>query len=651
MVFYTLTVESPESIAGDYDAYPPKWCPQLWEGVMTFPLVDAGGDASKLRRRDVVNKIGMHIRSDRKSDIQVCKQLEKLLAKAIILVHKHNQPVQDHIPEYPRGSKAWCNVPVFLINRSDGQAISKASEAGPVVISLVSGVKDLYSFGAGDSGQLGMSNEQGFQKHETPQRMCRDKSIKLVGCGMHHSVCLLDSGQVFAWGNNEYGQLGSGDRVSSTSPRYVEALADVAVLNLAVGGNHNLVCAETEGCWSWGWNDYKQLGHGEGQDQDEPAMVSTLGDKQVLDIAAGYMHSMAIVVNFRQTDEEIAQEHRLKQTALKAQRLKSDKVDKLAEWNKKNTLSIKDQKAKPNAEVRTLYTWGDGGKGQLGHGDLYTIAQFKATSGSKESTSQMKQRNFTCTAAPRKSVALLPKDGQPEHPDGSLVKIFARGSNSAAITTKGFVLTWGDNTYGQLGLGDKKHRGIPERITKGWQRVGKAEEKVQDLCLGSFTMMALSTHNHIYSWGRGSQGCLGYGPDKEGAPQLDDQLYPRLIEKVSARGCTEFACGDSHAMVRTSLGQAYIWGISGQGRLGLETMEDGSEVPDVVDEPMLLQYFEQNDIQVGQLAGGGAHTFIASQEFPADDVAGKGEFSSRMEVPGAMVVGNTFFDSACCVIS
>ena len=116
-------------------------------------------------------------------------------------------------------------------------------------------------------------------------------------------------------------------------------------------------------------------------------------------------------------------------------------------------------------------------------------------------------------------------------------------------------------------------------------------------------------------------------------------------------------------------------------------------------------------MQVGQLAGGGAHTFIASQEFPADDVAGKGEFSSRppharagcrphhdvglrttswmplwdvcasmagitrvlpwlalpvdlvgihglivvlpgrMEVPGAMVVGNTFFDSACCVIS
>lgn len=132
---------------------------------------------------------------------------------------------------------------------------------------------------------------------------------------------------------------------------------------------------------------------------------------------------------------------------------------------------------------------------------------------------------------------------------------------------------------------------------------------------------------------------------------MEDQLYPRLVEKVSARGCTDFACGDSHAIVRTSLGQAYTWGLSAQGRLGLESLEDGSEVPAVVDEPTLVQFFEKNGIPVGQMAGGGAHTFIVTQEFPADDVVGKEEFSSRMDVPLEEVGGNMFFDSACCVLS
>lgn len=677
MVFYTLTVESPPSIAGDYDAFPVYFAPQLWEGVMTWPLVDAGADAGKLRRRDVVNHIALHVRSDRKSDIHVAKQLEKLFAQAILLVHKHNEPVQDHMPAPApgvHGNKLKCGIPVFCINRADGQAISKAGEEGPVVLSLVAGVKDLYSFGAGDSGQLGLSHEASFKPQDSPQMMVRDKSVKVIGCGLHHTICLLDSGQVFTWGNNEMGQLGLGNRTAHSCPQYVEALHGINISNIAVGGNHQIAAVDPMGCYSWGWNDYMQLGHSEHDDCDEPKEIEDFRDKQVLDVAAGFMHSMALVVNWRQSDEEIAQEHRLKQVALKAQRLKSDKVDKVEMWKQKsmnNRDKKKDEKkqktrekrklveaaekmarlkARPHAEVRTIYTWGDGGKGQLGHGELYTLAFFRTQSGNKESTSQMKMKNFTCTGAPRKMLALIPKDGHAEHAEGQIIKIVARGSNSAALTNRGTILTWGDNTFGQLGLGDKKIRGTPERITQGWLKVGKVEEKMLDVVCSNYTMMALSTHSHVYAWGRGSQGCLGFGKDKSGKPQTADQLIPRLVEKVSSRGVTGFACGDSHCMVRTGLGQLYAWGLSANGRLGLEEMNDGSEIPDICDDPQIVKYFEEEDIEVGEIAGGGAHTIVTTAQFPADDVAGKPRFSSTMEVPGGGHAERSLL-SACCMIS
>ena len=50
-------------------------------------------------------------------------------------------------------------------------------------------------------------------------------------------------------------------------------------------------------------------------------------------------------------------------------------------------------------EMRTLYTWGDGGQGQLGHRELYTEAYFKQTN----PRGQSKLRAFTRLECPRRS--------------------------------------------------------------------------------------------------------------------------------------------------------------------------------------------------------------------------------------------------------
>jgi len=189
---------------------------------------------------------------------------------------------------------------------------------------------------------------------------------------------------------------------------------------------------------------------------------------------------------------EIAEAAKLKAAAAKSKGAKHAGIDKVQKWKeggispvaaKKKEIQIARSKmveeanklsrlrAKPNAEVRTLYSWGDGSKGQLGHGELYTLAFFQTQSGQNQSTSQAKEKKFTCTGAPRKVTALLPKEGEASHKLGTIVTIFAHGTISSALTNKGTVLTWGDNTFGQLGLGDRLNRNVPCLVTQGWVKV------------------------------------------------------------------------------------------------------------------------------------------------------------------------------------
>ncbi|XP_050038840.1 E3 ubiquitin-protein ligase MYCBP2 [Dermacentor andersoni] len=81
-----------------------------------------------------------------------------------------------------------------------------------------------------------------------------------VACGMHHTVVLLQNGQVFTFGNNQHGQLGHGDLVLRGSPTLVYALPTVT--QVAAGSNHSVfltVCGQVYTCGSY---QKGQLGRG-----------------------------------------------------------------------------------------------------------------------------------------------------------------------------------------------------------------------------------------------------------------------------------------------------------------------------------------------------------------------------------------------------
>jgi len=130
-------------------------------------------------------------------------------------------------------------------------------------------------------------------------------------------------------------------------------------------------------------------------------------------------------------------------------------------------------------EMRTLYTWGDGGRGQLGHRELYTEAYFKQTN----PRGMAKLRQFTRLECPRLVESLVGWTTPKELGHISMIK--ANGCQSGLLTEKGMLMTWGSGDNGRIGHGDGKMRSTPTPLqnlqTDTKNKTKSGEQKVPPL--------------------------------------------------------------------------------------------------------------------------------------------------------------------------
>lgn len=98
----------------------------------------------------------------------------------------------------------------------------------------------LYSFGFGQSGQLGHRSSKNMLRPKAVEDF-KDKKIQLVAAGAHHSVVMTRSGDIYVCGNNKDGQLGLGDTESRNGFTLLSSMADKNAYRIFAGGNHTWI--------------------------------------------------------------------------------------------------------------------------------------------------------------------------------------------------------------------------------------------------------------------------------------------------------------------------------------------------------------------------------------------------------------------------
>ena len=103
-----------------------------------------------------------------------------------------------------------------------------------------------------------------------------------------------------------------------------------------------------------------------------------------------------------------------------------------------------------------------------------------------------------------------------------IIEISCGDHHSAALTDLGEVFTWGGGgqyNRGQCGHGDLKEVEIPKRI----EFFIKNKKKAIKVVCGGYHTMVLCDDNHLYGFGKGSYGQLGYGAE-------EDSTLPKLVK-------------------------------------------------------------------------------------------------------------------------
>lgn len=274
----------------------------------------------------------------------------------------------------------------------------------------------------------------------------------------------------------------------------------------------------------WGRGEDGQLGLGDTADQSAPVRVEFLPpSKVVVQVACGSGHTVALTDEGsvytwgRGDDGRLGHgDHGWKYVPYPVLAFKEKRISHVA-CGSYHTAAV--------SEAGELFTWGGGMFGKLGHGDE-----------AGHSTPCLVQ-------------ALR----------GRVVKQVACGSrHTVALLSTGEVCTWGDRESGVSGHGDA--------MVEGYQFLPRVLEAlagktaVQVSACG-FHSCVLLDGGEVYSWGDGKFGRLGHGSESTLG-------VPRIIDRLRGVRITQVSCGGFHTAAVCEEGQCYTWGGGEHGQLG-----------------------------------------------------------------------------------
>jgi len=471
----------------------------------------------------------------------------------------------------------------------------------------------LWSWGKDDYGQLG---QETVDIHlSSPEQVGSLTDWSYIDCGWNHSTAIKTDGTLWAWGDNEYGQLGLEDVAHRSSPEQVGSLTDWSDVNC---GSYCTTAIKTNGTlWIWGRNSQGQLGLEDQANRSSPEQVGALTNWSYVD--SGLLYTLAIQADksiiedisldsaqgdvcwghatYSDIEEDVARplgawsgsselvgtgdEETLEMDVGEYQESESWEVgtgECGIDINKYRTGSdltptIKYKTGATEAECEaepTLWSWGFNEEGQLGQEDIdprSSPEQVGALTGWGSATTGYYHTIVTKTDGTLWSWGLN-TNGQLGQEDaahrsspeqvGFLTDwsdaVVGGAYHTLAVKTDGTLWTWGLNDEGQLGLEDwNVHRSSPEQVgdLTNWRSVTG----------GAYHTAAVKTDGSLWTWGYDAYGQLGLGSTN------DDRSSPEQVGLLT--NWSSVSCGDSHTTAVKTNGTLWSWGRNSNGRLGL----------------------------------------------------------------------------------
>ncbi len=315
-----------------------------------------------------------------------------------------------------RGTKPWAwgrdlytqsdmkHFSPLQVNLAGGKAAKATAGAYHTLVMTTEGT--LWAWGTNDYGQLG----DGTLQDNFNGVVIALGGVKDVAAGDRHSLALTEDGNVFAWGYNRSGELGLGTMLDTAMPAKLPILKSVSAV--AAGRGHSLALSQGA-VWAWGSNTYGQVGTGYEYSPVSSA-VRVEGLPDITAIAAGDNFSLALAAD------------------------------------------------------GTVWAWGANSSGQLGN-------------------------NSTADTSRPVKVAVLTK----------VVAIAASGAHCLALKEDGTVWSWGNGYHGAIGSGARTNVLAPIQIT--------SLTGVKSIAAGAGHSFAVKKDGSVWVWGTNTLGQLGTG--------------------------------------------------------------------------------------------------------------------------------------------
>ena len=151
----------------------------------------------------------------------------------------------------------------------------------------------LLTFGWGLHGQCGLGNNAD-QLRPTLVPSLLGIGVKQIAAGLWHTLCVTVNGHIYAFGGNQFGQLGSGSDQPETLPKLLDTFENNLIKIVSCGARHSALLTDDGHLFTWGWNKYGQLGLGDSVDRNIPCRVSIAGCRP-RNVACGWWHTLLIV--------------------------------------------------------------------------------------------------------------------------------------------------------------------------------------------------------------------------------------------------------------------------------------------------------------------------------------------------------------------